>query len=58
MSTRNLVIALGALVILVSAFADTLGLGREARFGWKQVIGVAVGLALVGIGIAWRRISR
>jgi hypothetical protein len=47
-----------ALIILVSALADTLGLGQEPRFGWKQGIGLAVGLGLVVGSILWRRASR
>jgi hypothetical protein len=58
MNTRSLVIGLGVLVILVSVFADVLGLGYEPRFGWKQVIGLVVGLVLVGVGFTWRRFSR
>jgi hypothetical protein len=58
MSTRTLVIALGVVVVLVSLFADALGLGQEARFGWKQTAGVMVGLIIVVAGLGWRRISR
>jgi hypothetical protein len=57
MSKRTTLIALGVLLILVSVFADALGLGQEPRFGWKQVIGLVVGVALVVVGMAWRRIS-
>jgi len=58
LTTRSVMIGLGVLMILVSALADTLGLGREPRFGWKQGVGLAVGLGLVVAGILWRRASR
>jgi hypothetical protein len=56
--TRNLMVGLGAVLILVAVFADSLGLGREPRFGWKQGILLVVGLALVVGGVLWRRVSR
>ncbi len=49
-----LVLAAGALLALVSVFADTLGVGGEPGFGWKQTTGLLVGLALVAVGL-WRR---
>jgi hypothetical protein len=58
MNTRSLVIGLGVLVSLVSVFADVLGLGSEPRFGWKQIVGLVVGLVLIGVGFTWRRFSR
>jgi hypothetical protein len=30
------VVGLGVLLVLVSLFADPLGLGRHPGFGWKQ----------------------
>ena len=56
--TRNLMVGLGAVLILVAVFADSLGLGREPRFGWKQGILLVVGLALVVGGVLWRRVWR
>lgn len=58
LTTRNVMIGFGILMILVSVLADTLGVGQEARFGWKQGIGVAVGLGLVVGGILWGHASR
>jgi hypothetical protein len=58
LTTRNLTIGLGTLLILVSLFADVLGLGREPRFGWKQGVVLVVGLALVVGGSLWGRVSR
>lgn len=56
--TRNLMVGLGAVLILVAVFADSLGLGREPGFGWKQGILLVVGLALVVGGVLWRRVWR
>ena len=49
--------ALGAVLVVVSALADSLGLGEGGGFGWKQTVGVVVGavLALVGGAVARRR---
>ena len=58
LTTRNLTIGLGTLLILVALFADGLGLGREPRFGWKQGVVLVVGLALVVGGSLWGRVSR
>ena len=58
LTTRSVMIGLGVLMILVSALADTLGLGREPRFGWKQGVVLVVGLALVVGGSLWGRVSR
>jgi MYXO-CTERM domain-containing protein len=49
-----LILVLGVLLALVSIFADALGVGGQPGFGWKQTIGLVVGLALVGFGL-WRR---
>lgn len=49
--TRNrVIVALGIVIILLSVLADALGLGRVEGFGWKQTVGVLVGIALVGVG--------
>lgn len=53
MTTRTLGIVLigaGALVALASALADPLGIGEGSGFGWKQIVGVVVGVAGVGAG--------
>lgn len=49
-----LLVVVGIALSLVSLFADQLGLGREPRFGWKQWLGLVVGVALVLVGL-WRR---
>ena len=47
-------VVVGVLLALLSLFADVLGVGAEPRFGWKQTVGLVVGVALVAIGL-WRR---
>ncbi|HSI97057.1 MAG TPA: hypothetical protein VK926_01740 [Gaiellaceae bacterium] len=49
--------AIGALLVVVSAAADPLGIGEGGGFGWKQVVGVVVGAALVAVG-AWLLYAR
>ena len=51
----HLVPGLGVLVVLVSAFADALGIGAEPGFGYKQGAGVLVGIALIVAGVWWKR---
>jgi hypothetical protein len=52
-------IVVGALLVLISVFADPLGLGRASGFGWKQILGVVVGaLVLLAGGYLWRRQGR
>lgn len=44
-------IGVGTLVALAAALADPLGIGGEGTgFGWKQIVGVIVGIAGVGVG--------
>ncbi len=62
MKTR-LVIALALIAVglglgIVSGLAELIGLGDPTdTFGWKQIVGVAVGVALLlaGIVIAWKQ---
>jgi hypothetical protein len=48
-----LVLVVGALLALVSIFADQLGLGATPGFGWKQTLGLVIGILLVGLAV-WR----
>ena len=52
-----LLIVLGVALALVSGFADTIGVGDDRGFHYRQGIGVGVGVALViaGIVVAVRR---
>ena len=53
-------IIVGALLVLISLFADPLGLGRSPGFGWIQTLGVVVGalVILVGVYLWWRQSLR
>lgn len=45
-------ILVGLLLGLVSAFADQVGLGAMGSgFGWKQLLGLVVGVILAVVGI-------
>jgi hypothetical protein len=49
-----LLLVVGALLTLGSLFADQLNLtGGGIGLGWKQLIGVVVGLVLLLLGGAW-----
>ena len=45
----------GVLIVLVSALADQIGIGQYPGFGWRQVLGIVLGLVLVWRGFMWRR---
>ena len=45
------VVGLGVLLVLVSLFADPLGLGRHPGFGWKQWLVLFIGAAVVMVGV-------
>ena len=45
------VIGLGVLLILISVFADQLGLGRHPGFGWKQALVLIIGVAVILVGV-------
>ena len=47
-------LVLGIVLALVSLFADAIGVGGEPGFGWKQTLGLVVGVGLVALGL-WRR---
>jgi uncharacterized membrane protein len=48
------ILVVGIVVTLLSVFADALGVGRTPGFGWKQSLGVLIGVVLIGLGL-WRR---
>jgi hypothetical protein len=45
--TWNLLTIAGLLIILVSFFADQIGVGQNPGFGFRQGAGVVLGLVLV-----------
>jgi len=55
MSNRTLgigLVLLGILVTVASLLADALGIGAQAGvLGWKQILGGAVGVAVIGAGL-------
>ncbi len=49
-------IVVGVLLALVSALADQVGLGAPtSSFGWKQLLGLVLGIVLVIAGIILMR---
>ena len=44
------ILVIGIVILVFSVLADALGLGRVEGFGWKQALGVVVGIALIGVG--------
>jgi membrane associated rhomboid family serine protease len=50
-----IVIGAGVLLVLISAFADPLGLGRYPGFGWRQTVGVIIGALVIAAGLYLRR---
>jgi hypothetical protein len=48
------VLVVGVLLVLLSIFADSLGIGGKPGFGYKQTIGLVIGVVLVAFGL-WRR---
>ena len=41
----------GVVLALVSLLADPIGLGGEPRFGWKQWLGLVVGVVIAIVGV-------
>jgi uncharacterized PurR-regulated membrane protein YhhQ (DUF165 family) len=50
-------IGVGVLLVLISTFANFLGLGAYPGFGWKKTLGVVIGAAIILIGLYFRRRS-
>jgi hypothetical protein len=50
--TRGLVlIVVGVLLALIGLAADVLGLGGHPGIGWKQILGMLIGVGVVVIGL-------
>jgi hypothetical protein len=47
------VIGIGALLVLIALFADSLGLGRSG-FGWRQGLGLVIGAVVILAGLYLR----
>ena len=46
-----LLIVIGAVCVIVSIFADCIGLGSKAGFGFNQLIGTLIGIIVIGTGL-------
>ena len=45
-------IVVGALLAIVSALADQIGLGAPtSTFGWKQLLGLVLGVVIIAAGV-------
>jgi hypothetical protein len=44
-------LVIGVVLLLISATADSLGVGGAPGIGWKQVAGVLLGVAFVVLGV-------
>ena len=45
-------VVVGAVLVLLSLLADTLGIGGQSGFGWKQGVALGVGVVLALVGAA------
>jgi hypothetical protein len=52
-----LMLAVGILLALISLFADGIGLGSTPGFGWKQTLGLAIGVVVI-VAALWRMRGR
>ena len=48
----GIVVAVGAVLLVLSALADQIGIGEEGGVGWKQAAGVIIGGVVIAIGLA------
>jgi len=49
-----ILIAAGAVIMVLAVFADSLGISGGGRgFGWKQLIAAIAGLVILLVGVAW-----
>lgn len=45
------VLVIGVLLFLLCALADALGVGGSPGMGWKQILGMVVGVAVAAYGM-------
>jgi membrane protease YdiL (CAAX protease family) len=52
-----ILVVVGIILLVVGLFADSLGIGSVAGFGWKQIAAVVAGavVALAGIWLTLRK---
>ncbi len=53
-----MLLVVGVLLFLVSATADSLGIGGAPGIGWKQILGMVVGVAVAATGLTRLRPDR
>ena len=51
------VIAVGTVVLVISALADQIGVGDEEAFGLQQTLGVVVGAVVAVAGLVLARLG-
>ena len=56
-ASAKILMIVGILVVVISALADPLGLGRHPGFGWVQGLGVVIGALAIAVGLYLRRIK-
>jgi len=54
----GVVIVVGAVLLVLSALAEPIGIGDGGGFGWKQTTGVIVGGVVIVIGLALIHVRR
>jgi len=53
---RSIVLILiGVALVVLSLFADVLGVGAHAGLGWKQMAGAALGVVVAIVGLLGMR---
>ena len=55
MNKAVILLAIGVLVFFVSLTADAFGIGEGTGIGWKQTMGVVVGLIITAVGAVQMR---
>ena len=50
MNKPVVLLLIGVLVFFVSLTADAFGIGEGTGIGWKQIMGVVVGLVIAAVG--------
>jgi uncharacterized membrane protein YccC len=46
-----ILIVLGVAIVVISLAADLLGIGNSMGYGWKQLLGAAIGIVVAIVGV-------
>jgi len=46
----NILLVIGIIILIFFVLVDVIGIGVDPGFGYKQIIGVVVGVVVAGIG--------